>query len=77
MNSLSPLVSIVTPFLNVEVFLRDTIESVLEQDYKNWELILVDDGSTDRSTEIAKEYASQYPRQIFYYEHENHSNLGA
>ena len=78
MNELSnPLVSIVTPIFNVKSFLSETIESVINQQYTNWELILVDDGSTDGSDEIAKSFAKKYPQTIFYFEHDKHINLGA
>lgn len=50
------LVSIITPVYNAEKFLHDTINSVLEQDYKNWEMILVDDCSKDNSEKIIREY---------------------
>ena len=76
-NKLTPLVSIITCFLNVEKFLSEMIRSVIAQDYANWELILVDDGSTDDSTAIAKEYAQRYPDKIFYHEHPGHRNRGA
>lgn len=51
-----PLVSIITPVYNAEVFLKETIASVQAQSYKNWEWILVDDTSKDESAEIIKEY---------------------
>lgn len=54
------LISIIIPVYNVEKYLRQCIESVLNQDYKELEIILVDDGSTDRSGEICDEYANQY-----------------
>nr|GFD55639.1 hypothetical protein [Tanacetum cinerariifolium] len=57
----SPLVSVITAFLNEEQFLPEAIESVLAQDYPQWELVLVDDGSTDRSTALAQQYAADYP----------------
>jgi len=71
-----PLISITTAFLNEKRFLSEAIESVLAQTYTNWELFLVDDGSTDESTGIAKEYAAKYPGKIFYCEHEGHANKG-
>lgn len=49
-------VSIIVPIYNAERYLRECIESVLEQTFTDWELILVDDGSTDRSNAIANEY---------------------
>ncbi len=72
-----PLVSIITPFLNTERFFEESIESVLKQTYKNWELLLVDDGSSDNSTTIARAYAEKYPGKIYYREHANHQNCGA
>ena len=52
-----PLVSVVTPVHNGEAFLRECIESVLAQTYSHWEYIIVDNCSTDRTLEIASEYA--------------------
>ncbi|MCZ6672445.1 MAG: glycosyltransferase family A protein, partial [Verrucomicrobia bacterium] len=71
-----PLVSVIIIFLNEERFFKEAIESVLAQTYDNWELLLVDDGSTDDSSFIARHYASQRPDQIHYLEHEGHANLG-
>lgn len=71
-----PLVSVVVPFLNEDRFLSETVESVLRQTYTHWELLLVDDGSTNASTTIAKNFASSYPDKIFYLEHEGHANKG-
>ncbi len=51
-------VSVIIPIYNSEQFLEETIKTVLHQDYKNIELILVDDGSTDGSLQIAKKYES-------------------
>lgn len=47
-------ISIAIPFYNAEKYLADAIRSVFAQTYQNWELILIDDGSTDKSLEIAK-----------------------
>jgi glycosyltransferase involved in cell wall biosynthesis len=71
-----PLVSVIISFLNEEAFLAESIESVIPQTYSNWELILVDDGSTDNSTAIAKKYALSSPGKIIYLDHEKHANKG-
>jgi glycosyltransferase involved in cell wall biosynthesis len=71
------LVSVIVIFLNAgDAFFKEAIASVFAQTYDHWELLLVDDGSTDDSTEIAKRYAQQYPGKVRYLEHENHQNLG-
>jgi glycosyltransferase involved in cell wall biosynthesis len=72
----TPLVSVVTAFYNEEKFLEETILSVVHQSYPHWELILVDDGSPDASTLIAKKYAELYPGRINYFQHEHHANKG-
>lgn len=74
--SASPKVSVVIAFLNEEKFIGEAIESVLSQDYPNWELILVDDGSIDGSVAFTKKYAGKHPEKIFYYEHDGHANKG-
>lgn len=50
------LVSIITPMYNSEKYIGQTIESVLNQTYKNWEMLIVDDCSNDNSPNIVKEY---------------------
>lgn len=57
-------ISIGIPFFNAEKYLEDAIKSVLAQTFKNWELILVDDGSTDRSLEIAQSFVDPRIRII-------------
>lgn len=51
------IVSIVVPVFNREILVNETIESVLQQDYVHWELILVDDGSTDRTLEVLENFS--------------------
>jgi glycosyltransferase involved in cell wall biosynthesis len=71
-----PLVSVIIAFLNEARFLEEAIESVLEQDYKHWELLLVDDGSTDESVNIALKYTANSDGEIIYCEHDGHINKG-
>lgn len=53
------LVSIITPIYNGAKYVSETIESVLEQTYPDWEMIIVDDGSKDNSAEIIREYVGK------------------
>lgn len=55
-SSYQPKVAIIVPIYNVEKYLKDCLDSLIHQTYKNLEIILVDDGSTDKSTDIAKAY---------------------
>lgn len=62
-NNLVPgLVSIIVPVYNSEKYLRQCIESIISQTYKNIEIILIDDGSTDKSGKICEEYGSKDKR---------------
>ena len=70
------LVSTIIIFLNAERFLAEAIESVLAQTYPTWELWLVDDGSTDRSSQLARDYAARHAARIHYLEHPGHENRG-
>ena len=56
------LISVILPIYNVELYLKECIESVIRQSYKNLEIILVDDGSTDQSPYICDEYAKMDSR---------------
>jgi glycosyltransferase involved in cell wall biosynthesis len=60
----SPLISVITPTFNRAHLLGDTIESVLQQTYAQWEMIIVDDGSTDLTAELVASYND--PRIRFY-----------
>jgi glycosyltransferase involved in cell wall biosynthesis len=76
MDRIDDLVSVVLPFANAEQFLRDAIDSVVSQTFSKWELILVDDGSTDRSREIALGYVRHAPTNIRYVTHDGNRNRG-
>ena len=68
-------ISIITASYNYADFIKETIDSILNQTYKDWELIVVDDGSTDNSTEVIKSYCEKDSR-IKLYTHENNENKG-
>lgn len=70
----SPLLSIVLPVYNGEKYLATSIESCINQTFKDWELLIVDDGSTDKSAEIAKKYEEADSR-IHYYKNEKNMRL--
>ncbi len=71
----SPEVSIVVIFCNAERFFEEALESVLAQTHRPTDVHLVDDGSSDGSTLIGKDFASRFPF-IHYHEHEGHTNRG-
>src|SRR5262245_19962637 len=73
----SPRVSIVTPFLDSGTFLEPAIESVLAQTFRKWELLLVDDGSTDGSSAVARRFAVALPDKVKYLTHPHRENRGA
>ena len=74
--SAAPAVSVVLIFLDTAPFLDEAIRSVRSQSLENWELLLVDDGSTDGSSGIAQAHARGDPTRIRYLEHEGHANRG-
>jgi len=75
-TEMNPLVSVVIIFWNAERFLRQAVDSVLCQTYPHWELLLVDDGSTDGSAALAQSFASATPGQIRYLTHPGRVNRG-
>ena len=73
-NNNQPLVSIIMNCYNGETYLRESINSVLEQTYENWELIFWDNRSEDQSAEIFKSYKDQ---RLKYYYAPKHTTLYA
>jgi glycosyltransferase involved in cell wall biosynthesis len=71
-----PTVSVITVFLNAKRFLEEAAASVFAQTYPHWEYLLVDDGSTDRSVEIARSVTERHPDRVRYLEHPNRENRG-
>jgi len=75
-NRDQPTVSCIIIFYNAERFIQEAIDSVFAQTYCDWELLLVDDGSVDRSSEIAHRVAEMHPERVRVVEHEGHGNRG-
>ncbi len=69
-------VSVITPFRDAGSYLEQTIASVEAQEHDRFELILVDDGSTDASTGVARAAAARDPARIRHLDHPGHVNLG-
>lgn len=74
--SASPAVTCIIIFLDEERFLGEAVDSVRAQAFDSWELLLVDDGSTDRSPEIARDYVRLDPGRVHYLQHPGRANLG-
>ena len=64
-------ISVIIPVYNTEKYLKRCFDSVIEQDYQNLELVIINDGSKDNSELIIKEYKEKYPNLISYYKKEN------
>ena len=64
----TPTVSVIMPVYNAHLYVAKAIESVLQQTYQDFELILVDDGATDGSGEICEKYAAQDDRIVLIHE---------
>lgn len=70
----NPKISIIIPSYNYEKFIKDAIESVLNQTFRDFELIIADDGSKDNSIEIIKKYLNN--KNVFLLTHKENKNLG-
>tara|TARA_R110002072_G_scaffold33696_18_gene101902 strand:- start:5229 stop:6233 length:1005 start_codon:yes stop_codon:yes gene_type:complete len=70
------LVSIIIPFYNREKLLPETLNSVLAQSFSNWECILVDDNSSDKSTNVVKEFIAKDARFNLYYRNDTNKPKG-
>jgi glycosyltransferase involved in cell wall biosynthesis len=72
----TPKVSVIIPVYNAEAYIAQAIESVFSQTFRNFEVLVVDDGSTDRSPDIVQELVERYAGKLKYFEHRNHINRG-
>lgn len=71
-----PMVSVIIPVYNVERYLARCLDSVLEQTYKNYEIICVNDSSPDNCKEILKRYERKYTDKIIVLHNEQNVGLG-
>lgn len=71
------LFTIIVPIYNAEKYLRECLDSILNQSEQNFDVIMIDDGSKDSSTDIAKSYAEKYPKFFKYFRQENKGLGGA
>lgn len=76
MNEINPKVSIIMGIYNCENTLVKSIESILDQTYDNWELIMCDDCSKDKTYEIARYFEKKYPNKIKLIKNEQNLSLG-
>ncbi len=70
------LVSVIVPFLNGNRFFNEAVKSILDQTYRDWEILFVDDGSIDASSEKAFNLSTANPERIRYLKHPGHVNKG-
>jgi glycosyltransferase involved in cell wall biosynthesis len=70
-----PLVSVVIPYYNGERFIEEAVGSVIRQSYRNWELLLVDDGSQEKPEKILAKYG--YDKRFRYIRHEYNKGIAA
>lgn len=63
----TPLVTVIVPVYNTQSYLKKCVDSILNQSYKNIELILVDDGSTDQSPQICDEYGLKFKNVLVWH----------
>lgn len=74
-SSKNPLVTVVIPAFNAEFYISEAIESVFSQTYQNYEVIVIDDGSSDSTLQIVEEYCIKY-ENVKLLTHPEHQNRG-
>jgi glycosyltransferase involved in cell wall biosynthesis len=73
----APLVTVILPTYNRATFLPKAFESLLAQSFSDWDVIVVDDGSTDRTREIVEQFSTAYPGRVRYVFQDNHGAYSA
>ncbi len=77
MNQQNTLITVVVPIYNVEAYLKKCVDSLLNQDFDSYKIILVDDCSTDSSASIAQKYSEDNPRIVTFYQRDKNGGLSA
>lgn len=72
-EDMQPLISVVMPSHNAEKYISEAIQSVISQTYENWELLVIDDGSTDSTADIVRQFSKIDSRVTLYM---NSKNIG-
>src|SRR5262245_16053849 len=75
MNS-KPRVTVIMSFLNPGRYIGEAVDSVFAQSYEDWELLFIDDGSVDGSSDFARQCVSRHPYRARYFDHPDHQNRG-
>lgn len=70
------LISVIIPVYNAAPYLDQAVQSVLNQTHRDWELLLIEDGSTDGSDQLIQHWTQQYPDRIRYLHHPHRANRG-
>jgi len=71
----APIVSIILPVFNGEKYIQECLESIILQTYKNWELIIINDGSNDSSDKLISKFINQIENQVQYLNLKSHKGL--
>ncbi len=72
----SPRISVIMGIYNCESVLEEAVDSIFSQTFNSWELIMCDDGSSDRTYEIAERYQTEFPDRVFLLRNEKNMGLG-
>lgn len=71
----TPLISVIMGLYNCELTLNNALESIINQTYTNWEVVMCDDGSSDRTIQIAQSFVERFPNKFFLLKNEENKGL--